>query len=166
MTSTDNKEPRLGPGYMSLAFFIVLCLAISAAGGAITVTSVNDWYLTLNKPFFNPPDWIFGPMWTLLYLSIAVAGWRIWRNSIGQVRRRLMAVYAIQLGLNFVWSFLFFGLQRIDLALINISVLLAVIVINGILFWRVDRLAGALFAPYASWVAFATLLNTSIWLLN
>jgi len=166
MTSTGNKNQRLSSGYLSLAVFIILCLAISAAGGAITLTSVNDWYLTLTKPFFNPPDWIFGPTWTLLYLCIAVAGWRVWQNSIGQLRQRVMAVYAIQLGLNFGWSFLFFGLKRIDLALINISVLLAVIVINGVLFWRVDQLAGALFAPYACWVAFATLLNTSIWLLN
>ncbi len=155
-----------GRNYISLAVFIAVCLVVSAAGGAVTVTSVNDWYLTLTKPSFNPPGWIFGPMWTALYMCIAVAGWRVWRISIGPVRQRAMTVYAVQLALNLAWSFLFFGLQRIDLALIDIIALLIAIVANGLLFWRVDRLAGALFVPYACWVAFATLLNASIWWLN
>ena len=150
----------------SLVAFIILCLAVSSVGGAITATSVDTWYQTLEKPSFNPPDWVFAPVWTALYILMGLAAWRIWRfRSIANTVKAL-SIFGVQLGLNLSWSILFFGLQRVDLALIEIFILLATIVLNAFLFWRIDRLAGLIFVPYVLWVTFATILNASIWLLN
>lgn len=149
-----------------LAAFLAVCLAVAAAGGAITSTSVETWYPTLQKPAFNPPAWVFGPVWTTLYLMIGVAGWRVWRLRGFAGARAAMIVYALQLALNFGWSLIFFGQRMIGLAFLELLVLLGVILVNLALFWRIDRLAGGLLAPYAAWVAFAGVLNFSIWRLN
>jgi tryptophan-rich sensory protein len=146
--------------------FIALCLAISALGAAVTAQSVGTWYQTLKKPPFNPPDWVFAPVWTFLYLTIAVAGWRVWLARGLAGARAAMATYAAQLVLNLGWSFVFFGGRMIGAALAGIALLLAAIVVNGWLFWRIDRLAGWLLAPYAVWVLFATVLNFELWRLN
>jgi len=143
---------------------VVICAALSAIGGAVTATSVGGWYQTLAKPAFNPPDWVFPPVWTTLFVCIAVAGWRAWRRP--GPRFPALAVYGLQLGLNLGWSILFFGLQSPGLALAEIVPLLATIAANMVLFWRIDRLAGLLLAPYLLWVAYATALNAAIWLLN
>jgi benzodiazapine receptor len=154
---------------LGLAGFLALCFAVAGAGGAITATSVGDWYQALAKPAFNPPDWIFGPVWTLLYALIAVAGWRVWRRrgwtTRGAPNPELLA-WAVQLGLNLCWSFVFFGARLIGAALIEILVLLTAIVVSARLFWRVDRAAALLLAPYAAWVGYATLLNAALWRLN
>lgn len=150
----------------ALAAFVVVCLAVSAVGGAVTASSVGGWYAGLEKPGFNPPDWVFAPVWTVLYLMMAVAGWQVWRRAGFRDGRIALALFAIQLALNLAWSFLFFGLRRIDLALVEIVVLLAVILLTTIHFWRIDRIAGLLFVPYAAWVAYALVLNVSLLVLN
>ena len=151
---------------ISLGGFIVLCFAVAAAGGAVTSTSVGTWYAGLAKPSFNPPDWLFGPVWTTLYVMIAIAGWRVWCRR-GQAGAKLaLGAWGVQLALNLAWSFLFFGGRLIGAALVEIGVLLAAIVITAVLFWRIDRIAGALLIPYVAWVSFATLLNASLWWLN
>ncbi|OEJ69484.1 TspO/MBR family protein [Magnetovibrio blakemorei] len=150
---------------LGLVAFIIGCLVVSGIGGIITATSVGSWYLSLEKPPFNPPNWVFAPVWTTIYVFMAVAGWRVWRRN-HVTRHRALMVFGVQLGLNLTWSFLFFGLQRIDLAMIEIFVLLIAIVTSTVLFWRIDRLAGTLFVPYVLWVSFATLLNGSLWVLN
>jgi len=154
---------------IGLAGFLALCFAVAGAGGAITASSVGGWYQALAKPAFNPPDWIFGPVWTVLYALIAVAGWRAWRlrgwTTRGALNPELLA-WAVQLGLNLCWSFVFFGARLIGAALIEIVVLLAAIVVTTRLFWRVDRTAALLLVPYAAWVAYATLLNAALWRLN
>ena len=149
-----------------LLTFIILCLAVSGIGGAITATSVDTWYQALEKPPFNPPDWVFAPVWTALYILMGIAAWRVWRLRSFEATGKALAVFAVQLGLNLFWSFLFFGLQRIDLALVEIVILLCAIITNTIMFWRIDRLAGLLLVPYAAWVTYATVLNASLWLLN
>lgn len=160
-------RPTLRHDLLGLAGFVVLCLAVSGIGGAVTGTSVDSWYRGLRKPSFNPPDWVFAPVWTTLYVLMAVAAWRVWRRGAAMAGRRLaLTVFGIQLGLNLAWSFLFFGFRRIDLALVEIVFLLTTIVVCASLFWRIDRWAGRLFVPYALWVAFATALNTSLWWLN
>jgi tryptophan-rich sensory protein len=151
---------------VGLVVFIALCLAFSGIGGAVTATSVGTWYQALHKSPLNPPDWVFAPVWTTLYVLMAIAGWRVWRHARSEARRRALAVFAVQLGLNLAWSFLFFGFQRIGLALLEIVILLLAIIANTILFWRIDRVAGVLFMPYVLWVVYATVLNTSLWLLN
>jgi benzodiazapine receptor len=149
-----------------LGAFVALCLVISAIGGWVTAGSVGTWYRTLEKPDFNPPDWVFAPVWTLLYLMIALAGWRVWRSTGVAGARAGMAAYAAQLALNLAWSFLFFGGRMIGVALAEILLLLALICVNAALFQRIDRLAGWLLAPYAAWVAFACVLNFALWRLN
>jgi len=164
----EIMEKRLKPSQdvFGLVVFIALCLLVSGVGGAITATSVGTWYQALLKPAFNPPDWIFAPVWVTLYLFMAVAGWRVWRRAGPGPGRRALVVFAMQLGLNVAWSFLFFGLRRIDFALVEIVFLLAVIIANTVLFWRIDRVAGMFFVPYLLWVAYAMVLNASLWLLN
>ena len=149
-----------------LLAFVALCLGISAIGGWITAGSVATWYRTLQKPFFNPPDWLFAPVWTVLYLMIAVAGWRVWRAHGFAGARSAMVAYATQLALNLAWSFLFFGGRLIEVSLAEIVLLFAALIVNAVLFWRVDRVAGWLLAPYAAWVAFAGVLNLALWRLN
>ena len=149
-----------------LGAFLLLCFAVAAVGGAVTATSVNDWYQTLAKPGFTPPDWLFAPVWTALYALMAVAGWRVWRRAGFREARWPLLVFALQLGLNLAWSVLFFGMNLIGSALLEMAVLLGAIILATILFARRDRLAGALLVPYALWVGYALMLNASIWILN
>jgi tryptophan-rich sensory protein len=151
---------------VALAGFLAVCLGVSAIGGAITATSVDTWYPTLAKPPFNPPDWVFAPVWISLYIMMAVAAWRAWRVSRGSARTAGMVLFAVQLVLNLTWSLLFFGFQQTGAALVEMIVLLAAIVANMTVFARMDRAAGWLFVPYVLWVAYALLLNASIWMLN
>jgi tryptophan-rich sensory protein len=151
---------------LALAGFVLLCLVVSGLGGLATATGVDGWYRTLVKPGFNPPDWIFAPVWTVLYLMMAVAAWRVWRTAATVDRRRALAAFGVQLGLNLLWSILFFGFGQIGLAFFEILLLLSAIAVCVVLFWRVERLAGQLLVPYLFWVAFAATLNLSLWLLN
>lgn len=166
MSANPSPERNRTRDIFGLAGFIALCLLVSVIGGAVTATSVDTWYQAITKPSFNPPDWVFAPVWTTLYILMAIAGWRIWRSYRHQARRFALIVYCIQLVLNLGWSFLFFGLQRIDLALIEIAILLLAISFTTYLFWKIDRPAGVMFIPYLIWVAFATALNFELWRLN
>ena len=151
---------------LALVAFVALCLGISAVGAWVTAPSIDTWYRALEKPAFNPPDWVFAPVWTALYVLIAVAGWRVWRRRGATGARAAMASYGVQLALNLAWSFLFFGGRLIGAALADIVLLLAAIGVNVVLFARIDRAAGWLLTPYAAWVAFATALNFALWLRN
>ncbi len=166
MPTRTKLHLKLSQDMLGLCTFLALCLAVAGIGGAITATSVDTWYQALDKPSFNPPDWVFAPVWTTLYILIAIAGWRVWRRTRFEASRQALAVFALQLGLNLLWSVLFFGLQQIDLALAEIIILLLTIVANTSIFWRIDRLAGMLFVPYVLWVAYAAVLNGSLWVLN
>ena len=166
MFEPTSDRPKESRDLLGLFAFIILCLAVSGIGGAITATSVDTWYQALEKSPFNPPDWAFAPVWTALYILMGIAAWRVWRLRSFEATGKALAVFAVQLGLNLFWSFLFFGLQRIDLALVEIVILLCAIITNTIMFWRIDRLAGLLLVPYAAWVTYATVLNASLWLLN
>lgn len=147
--------------YLTLALFILLVF------GGGTLIGFNfmpgEWYAGLVKPSFNPPNWIFGPVWTLLYIMIAVAGWRLWENNR---MTGAMAIWWIALSLNFLWSPAFFGMQSAGLALIVIIPLLALIYSFIAMTWKRDRVAAWLFVPYAAWVSFASLLNGAVWWLN
>lgn len=147
------------------AGFAALCLAVGATAGAITRRSLA-WYAALEKPAFTPPDGLFAPVWTLLYLMMALAAWRVWRRAEAPLARPALGLWALQLALNLCWSFVFFGARLVGAALAEIAVLLVAIAATAVLFWRVDRVAGWLLAPYAAWVAFAALLNAAILALN
>jgi translocator protein len=146
---------------LPLLFFILLVV-----GGGLTIgffTAPGDWYAQLAKPPFNPPNWLFAPVWTAIYLLIAIAGWRTWQRNRASWPMKL---WWIQLILNFIWSPIFFAAQRIDLALLVILLLLLSILGFIVATWRLDRMASWLFVPYAVWVSFASLLNASILILN
>ena len=149
----------------ALLFFLFTCLVVATIGGMITATSVEIWYPNLEKPFLTPPDWVFAPVWSILYLVIGLSGWLIWRQRAPE-RKKALLIFLIQLGFNLAWPFIFFGARLIGTALLEITVLLIVIIVNIIAFWRIKPLSGLLMLPYALWVAYATVLNASIWILN
>jgi len=149
-----------------LAAFVLLCLGISALGGWATASSVGTWYAALVKPAFNPPNWVFAPVWTVLYLMIAAAGWRVWRRRGFSGAPGALGVYGLQLALNLAWSFVFFGAQAIGAGLVVIALLLAAVLANARLFFAIERPAGWLLVPYAAWVTFAIVLNAALWRLN
>ena len=151
---------------VGFSVFLALCLAVSAIGAAVTAGSVGTWYQALAKPPFNPPNWIFAPVWTVLFFMMALAGWRVWRREGLRQARWALTLFALQLGLNLSWSIVFFGLRSIGAALVESVVLLLAIVATTVVFWQRDRVAGILFIPYAAWVAFATVLNAALWQLN
>ena len=162
---SDIPRPRRRD-LLGLGGFLVACLGISAIGGWVTAQTVGTWYRTLEKPAFNPPDWVFAPVWTVLYVLIALAGWRVWRRCGFGGAPLAAAAYAAQLALNLAWSFLFFGGRMIGAALADILLLLAAIAVTATLFRRIDLVAAWLLAPYGSWVAFAAVLNYALWWLN
>jgi tryptophan-rich sensory protein len=126
----------------------------------------GDWYASLQKPSWNPPSWIFGPVWTLLYLMMAVAAWHVWCRGGWCAQRHALTLYCVQLALNAAWTPIFFGLHRPGLAFAEILLLLAAIVATTIAFARVSRTAGWLFVPYLAWASFASCLNFALWRLN
>lgn len=149
----------------ALIGFLAASFAVSLLGGLATARSVGTWYQTLAKPPFNPPDWVFAPVWTILYIMIAVSGWMVW-CKIGFADRLAFTAYGLQLALNLLWSLLFFGLRQPALALIEIAGLWVMIAATLVMFWKHDRIAALLLAPYLAWVSFATALNTALVVLN
>ncbi len=143
--------------------FVALCLALGVLGAEVTAPAIPSWYAGLAKPSFNPPNWIFAPVWTALYVLMAIAAWLVWRRGNARVP---LTLFALQLVLNSAWSLLFFGLHRVDLALIDIVLLAAAIVATALAFRRRSAIAALLLVPYLAWVSFATVLNFAIWRLN
>ncbi len=146
--------------------FIMATFTAAAIGGAATSEGVRDWYPLLRKPSWTPPGWLFGPAWTLLYAMMSVAAWRIWLLRPAPATRTALILFFSQLALNALWSILFFGLRRPDLALLEILALWLLLAATQRTFWRLDRMAGLLWAPYLAWVTFAAVLNAAIWWLN
>lgn len=163
-TSAHNLTHRRD--LASLAVCLLVCFAVYGLGGAVTASSVGIWYQTLDKPSFNPPDWVFAPVWFALFAMMAISAWRVWRRAGRQGARAPLVLFVVQLALNLGWSTLFFGLRNVGAALVEVTVLLAAVVATTVLFWRIDRWAGALFVPYIAWTAFAVVLNAAIWRLN
>ena len=153
------------PGqHRPLMAFLLLTLLVGAAGTLFAEPSIPTWYAGLNKPSFNPPNWVFAPVWTTLYGLMAVAAWRVWK--VVSLNSPELIIWMSQLTLNFFWSAIFFSLHLILLALVEMALLWLLILVTIILFWRRDRIAGLLFVPYLAWVSFAFALNFAIWQLN
>jgi tryptophan-rich sensory protein len=161
MTETKPQRPWLG-----LIAFIVLCFAAAGIGSAVTTPKIDGWYADLVKPTWNPPNWSFGPVWTVLYLAMAVAAWLVWRQKGWSDAKLPLSLFAVQLALNVLWSCLFFGLEKPGLAFAEILVLWAAIAATTAAFWHRSKLAGLSFLPYLGWVTFAAVLNFTIWRLN
>lgn len=149
--------------YGMLALFILICLAVGGSGAAFPP---GEWYRQLAKPPFNPPAWIFGPVWTLLYILMGVSAWLVWRRPGLPAAQYPLLLFAVQLILNGAWSWIFFGFHRTGLALIDILLLWAAIAATLLSFWRIRRTAAVLLIPYLLWVTFAVYLNASLWRLN
>ena len=151
---------------LALIGFLAACFGAALVGSAFTAPSIPEWYESLAKPFFTPPSWLFGPVWTALYLAMAFAGWLVWRGGSTSQIALPLALFGGQLALNALWSVLFFGLRSPGVALAEILVLWAAILATLLLFQRISQIAGWLLAPYLAWVTFAALLNFEIWRLN
>jgi tryptophan-rich sensory protein len=160
----DSKPAISRP--TALVLSILPALAASLIGSSATLPNIPTWYMSLIKPSFTPPNWIFGPVWTLLYILMAVACYRVLRQENGRGHRRSIAAYFFQAFFNGAWSVAFFGLNSPFLGLVIIAPLWASIIWTMINFWSYDRFAGAVFVPYLAWVSFAIALNLGIWLLN
>lgn len=140
---------------------------VGFTSGLVTVSAVREWYVTLVRPSFAPPTWVFGPVWTAIYLIMGIAAFVVWQRGLGTpLVRRALGVFVAQLALNWLWSVLFFGMRAPGVALLDIVLLWALIAWCTILFFRVRTVAGALMVPYLAWVTFATALNFEFWRLN
>jgi tryptophan-rich sensory protein len=170
--SASKKTGAMVPAWgfrslRALAVLLVICFLAAAIGGAVTTPKIDGWYATLTKPSFNPPNWIFGPVWTILYAMMAFAAWRVWRTDPAIVaNRRALLLFMLQLVFNLAWSTAFFGVEN-PLAGLVVIVLLEILIVATILaFGKQDKTAAWLLVPYAAWVGFAMLLNIAIYRLN
>ena len=159
------NEPK-SRSWRALVGFVLACETVGGVSGWLTAPAIPGWYRTLAKPGFQPPNAVFAPVWTTLFALMGVAAWLVWRTPSSQVRTRGLIYFSIQLGLNFLWSMLFFREHALLVAAVEILLLLAMIVWTTVLFGRVSRAAAWLIAPYAMWVGFATALSWAIWRLN
>jgi tryptophan-rich sensory protein len=156
---------------LSIAIKFIICLAVTftpaVIGSLFTRQAISDWYAYLNKPSFTPPDWLFGPVWTVLYLLMAVSAFLVWQKGLANPQVKIaLALYLLQLILNGLWTPLFFGARLLLVAFCEIVVLWVAIVLTILAFARVSTPAAVLLLPYIGWTSFAAVLNFSIWLLN
>lgn len=160
------SAPATANAWIGLALLVALCLAVAALGAGLTRASLGDWYPTLRKPSWNPPGWLFGPVWTLLYLAMALAAWLVWRRLGIAGAATALALFALQLALNLAWSAIFFAWRRPGWAAIEIVLLWVAILATLVEFARTSRGAALLLVPYLLWVGFAAVLNATIWQMN
>jgi benzodiazapine receptor len=160
---TDDDDPKRAARRPLLAFILVTLL-VGAGASVFAQAAIPTWYAALRHPAIAPPNWLFAPVWTTLYVLMAVAAWRVWR--ITGTKSPEMAAYAFQLFLNFTWCAIFFGLHRIGFALTEIIAMDLAVLATAIAFFRRDRLAGLLMLSYLGWALFAAALNQGFWALN
>lgn len=169
---TSKSNPKKSISWLPLIGFVLLCNLIGILGSLFTFSSISEWYVYLQKPFFSPPNWVFGPVWTLLYIMMGVSAYLVWKarsSGSGQTlgaNNRALSVFAIQLALNCLWSILFFGLKSPMFAFLDIVLLWISIVYVFKLFYPIEKKAAYLLIPYLLWVSFASLLNLAIWVMN
>lgn len=145
---------------------IALCVLLGSVGGLVTVNEIPNWYATLNKPSFNPPNWLFGPVWTTLYVLMGISVYLIWKQPVSTERNKALQLFILQFILNFCWSFIFFGLHATGWALMEMIALWILILLSILHFAKHSKTAAWLLVPYIAWVSFALLLNAAIWRLN
>lgn len=152
---------------IKLIIAVAIPLVVGGISGYFTVSGVESWYLTLQKPSWNPPNWIFGPVWTTLYVMMGIALFLVWKeDTSSELKAIAVILFAVQLLLNFFWSFIFFKLEQPGWAFAEILVLWLMLLACIFAFGQVNKTAAWLLVPYISWVSFATILNGTIWKLN
>ena len=161
-----KKQRPVPTQAVGLVVSLMICFAAGGIGGLATTQGLDSWYETLNKPTWNPPNWVFAPVWTTLYGLMGTAVWLVWRGGVWNEVKSAVVLFTVQLVLNGLWSILFFGLQNPGGALIEIVALWLAIVATTVLFFRRSMIAGGLMMPYLLWVSFASFLNFTIWNLN
>jgi tryptophan-rich sensory protein len=162
----DAPQKSTATLLVGLIVSIVVCFSAAAIGGFATTSSIEGWYAGINKPTWNPPNWIFGPVWSTLYLMMAVSVWLVWKKSGLANAKFALVIFAIQLVLNLLWSLIFFGMQQPGWAFAEVILLWVSIVMTIAVFFRHSKLAAYLLVPYLLWVSFASFLNYTIWSMN
>lgn len=152
--------------WIGLVGFLVVCLGAGALGAVATTPEIEGWYQTIAKPSWNPPAFIFGPVWTTLFVLMATAAWLVWKPAGFQAATTPLTLFACQLVLNVAWSWIFFGMHQPGWACVEIVILWLAILATAIAFFRHSKVATLLLLPYLAWVSFATILNFTIWSLN
>lgn len=160
---TTPATPGKGRAVLGFLVWVAICFSAAALGGFFIP---GDWYAQLKKPAWNPPNWLFGPVWTALYLMMAVAAWLIWLRGGWKVQRRPLGLFLLQLFFNALWSPLFFGLRSPALGLVDIVLLWVTLAGTLAAFWKVRPVAGWLLVPYLTWTTFAAVLNLALWQMN
>ena len=166
MTTTSTSPFSARTQAIGLAISLAITFFAAWLGNVATMSSLNDWYPTVAKPVWTPPDWVFGPVWSALYLMMACAAWLVWRPGGWRAAQWPLTLYTLQLALNVLWSVLFFGMQQPTWAAIEIIALWLAIAATLDAFWRRSTVAGLLMTPYLAWVTFAAALNFAIARLN
>jgi benzodiazapine receptor len=162
--SRAGTEKRTGRNVLALGAFLLICLTTAGLGSLLTLPAIPGWYASLEKPAWTPPNAVFSPVWTTLFVMMAVAAWLVWRA--GSPRALPLTLFGMQLVLNAGWSGLFFALRSPGLAFAEILLLWAAILATLVAFWRVRPAAGLLLVPYLLWVSYAVALNFAIWRMN
>lgn len=152
--------------FLKLSLCILSTLLIGGISGFATASSINGWYVTINKPSFNPPNYLFGPVWTTLYILMGISLYMILQSDSNELRKKAVTIFSIQLLLNFCWSFIFSNFQSLSLAFAEIILMWISILMMIIIFYKINKTAALLQIPYLLWVSFASILNGSIWYLN
>jgi len=163
MSTNSVTSPSTARSALALAGWLMVCFAAAAIGGFFLP---GEWYAGLRKPAWNPPNWIFGPVWTGLYTLMAISAWLVWKKGGFAIQRTGLCLFFVQLTFNAAWSPLFFGLHNPGLALVDLLLLWMVLLATILAFWKARRIAGVLLLPYLGWVTFAGALNFALWRLN
>lgn len=151
---------------LKLIISLILTLLVGFGAGFVTTDAINSWYSDLQKPFFNPPGWVFAPVWTILYILMGISSYLVWKLPETSKRNIALFIFVLQLLLNGTWNLIFFKLHAIGLAFANIFILWIMIIVTMYLFTSLSKLAAWLLYPYLLWVSYAAVLNFSIWQLN
>lgn len=161
-----DSSPSKWAVWIMLIAFIAVCLGAAGFGAIATTSEIDGWYKTIEKPSWNPPAYVFGPVWTTLYVMMAVAAWLVWRPAGLKAAKTPLTLFAVQLALNIAWSWVFFRFHQPGWAFVEIVILWLAIAATTIAFFGRSKIAGGLMVPYLVWVSFASVLNFAIWRLN
>jgi tryptophan-rich sensory protein len=152
--------------WIALLLWFGICFTVAGTSAWLTAGEVAGWYRTLTRPAMAPPTGVYGPAWTLLYALMAIAAWQVWLTAASPLRTRALVLFVVQLGLNLVWSWIFFHEHEIGIAFADVVLLWAAVGVTTLVFGRIAPVAALLMAPYWAWVTFATMLNAGFWRLN
>lgn len=151
--------------YKKLLISFVIAFLPGIIGSVFTFSKITTWYANINKPFFTPPNFIFGPVWTILYITLGISLYLIW-NKVGTLKNKFILIFFVQLILNALWTILFFGFNYLLLSYVEILILIIFVIINIFTFYKISKLSSLMLLPYLIWISFASFLTLFVFLLN